>query len=815
MQSINFKYSFLVLSILLIHLLFFTATAQTGSIIGFVVDTNHRALPGASVVLQKGGIASPVAGTATDSTGRFVLNVPAGSFLLMVTMSGFEHQLLPVEVVVGKTVQVGPVKLRGAIQELKEAVITATRRPIAFEAGKTIVTPGASVLTAQGNLFEALKNIPGLVVHEDGTFLLNGQKGVNVQVNGKATYLSGIALVSLLKATLATSVDRIELLTSPSAAYDASGSAGIIDIRLKKSAAQGFTLSSHLNYQQGRSGRGDMGLRTSFRNKKTGISLDYSLYDGHKGKRGVVHRAYHPANDTTSMAADQRVAFTNQDQTHNLKLTADWEVTKFITVDVYAATVFFRRSVPGSSYTRFSSGSSIEDSLLHTSTQSRFHQKTFNNGFRTVYKDEKKNELNFTVDQLSFLHQDHVQMFSWLQRANANLPVRNDTLFGTFDDKVRMWTTQANFSKSLPSHLQFQAGLKLVRVHIDNKAIYRQPFSGLMVTNDSNSSVYNYNEFNNAAYLQLSGKFSRWSFVAGVRAENNRISGTSVDLKGSGHDSTYSMGDTKLFPNLALLCQLTETQDVSLTYNRRINRPNYRDLSPSGYTIDEYMVISGNTRLQAELAHKIELAYILKKLYRATVFYTLTNDAIAQGFRERGNSGLLIIPENMSYRKTLGFRGDAAKLLDAKWWQISSSGSLYYTENKWTEASRSRKSKALTPTFSISNSFTWAKGWGAQLTGYYTGKMGLGQMEVPAQWSVSAGVRKKMLKKQLNLHLYVHDMFASVRERAAFGSGTVHGSSNIRYDETSVGLSMHFHFKKGKQKEIADRSIEESKRINF
>jgi hypothetical protein len=80
---------------------------------------------------------------------------------------------------------------------------------------------------------------------------------------------------------------------------------------------------------------------------------------------------------------------------------------------------------------------------------------------------------------------------------------------------------------------------------------------------------------------------------------------------------------------------------------------------------------------------------------------------------------------------------------------------------------------------------------------------------------VSAAVRKKMLQEQLNFHLYVNNVFASVRERATFGSGAINGASNIRYDETSVGLSLHFHFKKGKQKEMTDRSIEESKRINF
>jgi vitamin B12 transporter len=807
----HLQHTFIVLSTLLTNLLSFTVTAQTGSITGLVLDTNQQALPGASVILQKPIDLSSVAGTATDSTGRFLLNVPAGSYHLMVTMSGFQHQLLPVEVIVGKTVRVGPVKLRGAIRELQEAVVTASRRPIAFEAGKTIVTPGASVLTAQGNLFEALKNIPGLVVNEDGTFILNGQKGVNVQVNGKETYLSGLALVSLLKATLATSVDKIELMTNPSAAYDASGSAGIVNIQLRKSAAQGFTFSSHLHYQQGRNGRGDMGLRTTFRNKKTGISLDYSFYDGHKGKKGTVHREYHPANDTGRKTAGQKVAFTNQDQTHNLKLTADWDVSKYITVDAYAGAVFFQRSVPGSSYTSFSSNSRIEDSVLYTSTQSRYQQRMFNGGMRTVYKDQKKNELNFSVDQLSFRHQDFLQMYSWKQRANANLSL--DTLFGTFDDKVRMWSAQTNFSKPFPSHLQFQAGLKLVRVHIDNQAIYRQPSLSAITT--TSSSQYAYNEFNNAAYLQLSGQFSGWSFQAGLRAENTQVSGTVFDLEGGGHDSTYRIDDTKLFPNLALLYQLTETQDISITYNRRITRPNYRDLSPSGYTMDEYLVICGNTGLQAELTHKIEMAYILKKLYRATVFYTLTDDAIAQGFREMANGGLLVIPENMASRKTLGLKADAGSLLNAKWWQINSSGSLFYTENKWTESSQPRKSKTVTPTLSIHNSFTWAKGWSAQLTGYYNGKMGLGQMETPAVWSVSAGVRKKMWKEQLNLHLYVNDIFASVRERAAFGSGAIDGSSNIRYDETSVGLSIHYYFKKGKQKEMTDRSIEESKRINF
>lgn len=422
---------------------------------------------------------------------------------------------------------------------------------------------------------------------------------------------------------------------------------------------------------------------------------------------------------------------------------------------------------------------------------------------------------NISADYLSFNHNENSRMFSSLINS-LYLPVRTDSLWGDLEGNISMLSAQSNFSMPLTDKIQLQAGGKITWVDIDNQAIYNHPFGAGFTTNFKYSSKYTYQENNNAAYVQFNGKYDHWGFQAGLRVENTRIDGMTFDIKEVEKDS-YSICYTNIFPNAAVLFNITDDQDISFTYNHRITRPNYRDLSPFDYMVDEYTVSKGNPELKAELTHNLEMAYIFRKVYRASIFYTFTNDAIARGFRELENGGLLIIPENLASNKRMGIKLDAGRLVDLKWWQMSANIFTFYAENKWMELNEDKISAQITPLVNCNNQFVFAKGWSAQLTGYYNGKMSFGQMGIPAGWSVSGGVRKKLFNDNLHIHLYANDIFASILEKASFESGSIKGFSNVRYDETSVGISIFYNFKRGnlKEKENSDRTIEERKRINF
>jgi vitamin B12 transporter len=796
-----------------------SAQNENRSITGTVTDKNKQPMPGANVLLLNYPDSSYVYGTATASNGSFSLKARLGKYMLSVSMTGFQKQFLFVDISANTPAFIKPVILEEKTQAIGEVTIVGTKNVIEFEAGKTIVNPGASILSSQGNTLDILKNIPGLIAMDDGSIILNGQKGVNVQINGKETYLSGIALANLLKATAASSVEKIEIITSPSAEYDASGKAGVINIRLKKTPLQGRMFSSNINYQQGKDARGDIWARATLRKKKIGFSADFFHFRGDKAKKGIVFREYLPMQGnfgSTVRTAGQDVSLTNRDNTHNFKLMADYDVSKSITLDANLRGSFFQRSIPGNSYTLFSKTNSLSDSALNTKSYSSYRQTTLNGGIRANYKDENKCEANISVDYLSFAHHENPQIFSSLVNSLGS-PIRTDSLLGDLDGNINMLSSQSNVSIPLSGKIQFQAGGKATWINIDNRAIYNNPSKIGVAINYKYSCQYTYKENNNAAYLQLSAKFDHWGFQAGLRAENTHIEGTNFDIKDIERDSSYQVHYTNFFPNVAILYTLNDKHGLSFTYNRRITRPNYRDLSPFDYMVDEYTVSKGNPKLKAELTHNLEMAYILGKTYRASVFYTFTNDAIAQGFKELKNGGLLITPINLASNKRLGIKLDAGRLIDIKWWQMSASISVFYAENNWLELSRNKTSTQITPLANCNNQFVFAKGWSAQLTGYYNGKMSFGQMGVPAGWSVSGGVRKKMLNDNLIVHLYFNDIFASIREKASFESGSIKGFSNVRYDETSVGVSVYYNLQKGKQKEkeSPDRNIEEGKRINF
>lgn len=815
------KITFKALLLIMVALYTFNASSQTVSknISGKVLDNNKQPIPGVNVLLLNTSDSSYVYGTASTDNGSFNLKAQSGKYILSVSMLGFRKQFLMIDNSAENPVFLKPFILVEDARELKEVSIKGTKNVIEFEAGKTVVNPSASIITSQGNTLEVLKNIPGLIVTDDGDIILNGQKGVNVQVNGKETYLSGIALANLLKSTAATSVEKIEILTSPSAEYDASGKAGIINIRLKKSPMLGVTFSSNVNYQQGKDARGDIWARTTLRKEKVGFSVDYFHFQGDKAKKGAVYREYWPTNNDMNASvrkAEQAVSLTNRDKTDNFKFVTDFDLSKSITLDANFGGSFLHRSVPGGSYTIFSGYNSPNDSALNTSTYTNYRQTNVNGGIRAEYKDENKREINISVDYLSFNHNENSQMFNSLFNSSY-LPIRTDSLWGDLDGDIQMLSSQSNFSIPLSEKIQLQAGGKVSWVDIDNRAFYINSFGKGFTTNFKYSCKYVYKENNNAAYVQFNGKFNNWSFQAGLRAENTRIDGTTFDIKEIERDSTYRIRYNNFFPNVAVLYNITDNQGLSFIYNRRITRPNYRDLSPFDYMVDEYTVSKGNPKLKAELTHNIEMAYIFRKTYHASIFYTFTNNAIAQGFRELDNGGLLITPENMASSKRVGIKLDAARLVDLKWWQMSASISTFYTENKWMELNINKVSRQITPLANCNNQFVFANGWSAQLTGYYNGKMSFGQMGIPVGWSVSTGIRKKLLNDNLNIHLYVNDIFASIREKASFESGSIKGYSNVRYDETAVGISIYYNFKRGKssEKESQDRTIEERKRINF
>lgn len=782
---------------------------------GTVCDQLMQPLPGAVATLLTVADSSKWNSTTTSLDGHFTFEVPTGNYEISISMMGFKNKIVKIEASTNNKPIIGSIILEENVQNLDEVTVVGSQSHIKFLAGKTIANPKNSISTSQSNSLEVLKSIPGIIVNEDGTIFLNGQKGVKVQINDKDTYLSGNELVGLLKSTHASSVDQVEVITSPSAIHDASGKAGIINIKLKKTAADNSTFTAGINSPQRKNSRGDIWVNASYRKNKTGIWGNFFRSDEDKAKSGKVYRQlqYPISSQLEQPSLQQDINLINKDRTNNFKIGIDYDLSSTTGLGLYGGLNLYNRKTPGSSITSFIHKYSPSDSSQNTTTYTQYKQTTPLAGIKFTYKDHTKQELNFWADYLSFKHIENTALNTSTYKAKDLLSRNN--LLGDLNNKINILSIQGDYSKSIASIIQIQAGAKVAWINTDNKAIFKRQSNGVEFIDTSFSSKYSYKESSSAAYLQLQLNIDKWAFQAGLRFENVRINSETFNLSTAKTDSTQENRYSNLFPTISVLYNINQNNNLSISYNRRITRPNYRDLSPLGYIVDENTIIKGNSQLQAELTHNIELSYILDKMYRFSLLYNITNNAISQGFRELPNNGILIMPENMASNKRSGIRLDASRIINFKWWQMGSSLTIYQTLNKWMEQDYEKQDKQVTPMFTINNSFYLKGGWSAQLTGYFNGKISLGQMKVPSGWSVSAGIRKKLFDDKLNLNIYFNDIFASIREKASFESGYINGYSNMRYDETFVGISILFNIRQEKQKKNNDRTIEESRRINY
>ena len=312
----------------------------------------------------------------------------------------------------------------------------------------------------------------------------------------------------------------------------------------------------------------------------------------------------------------------------------NYDFNNRLSFEVSTSGTLFDKRKPGNTASSFLKSGISADSCLYTRSLTRMKQKAVSGEILLTYKDEKERMADLSFDYLIHKHRETFSMFSEMKNLEEQI-LRRDTLGGDMGSDICMYSTQMNWSMYLSPKIKFDSGVKLTWVDLDNKALYANRLSGMWVSNNNMSNLYEYNENINAAYLQLTGRIGKFSLVAGLRLENTRINGVQQSYEMGGNDSTFKDSYIHLFPSLTFQYELSEIgNSISFLYNRRIVRPNYGDLSPFNYIWDDYTRLTGNPNLRAELTDNIELTYIYKKkipgsfvlfLYQSTYYAEYRN----------------------------------------------------------------------------------------------------------------------------------------------------------------------------------------------
>jgi iron complex outermembrane receptor protein len=797
-----------------ISLNLFAQTPQT-SVSGNVADNKNKPVELATISLVKAEDSSLVKISITDKTGKFSFpNIPFGNYYLNVSAIGYAklnssmfelNNSAPVK-------DITPIILQQETKTLSEVTITAKKPLIEQKIDRMIVNVDASVTNVGSSALEVLEKAPGVSVDKDGNISLKGKSEVLVMIDGKPSYLSAPELANLLSNMNSNQLSQIEIMTNPSAKYDASGNAGVINIKTKKSTTQGFNGSITLNYGQGVYPKINNSIMLNYRTGKLNTFLNYGYILNKSFVDVDVTRNFLNSTGSKSYELDQATHAVNQSQNNNLKFGLDYAVNPKTTVG-FVVTGFMapQHQTAMTTANILNTGNAITSIEQTAKTaDNTWKNGTLNLNFRTT-SDNSKKELSGNFD---YLHYN----FSGNQNVNGSTYDANNILQSSYYLEnilpldINVYSARLDYAQSLDNGVKLETGIKSSLVKTNNTSLfYNNPNTESMLT-DSLSNDFSYSENINAAYINLNKKFGNFTLQAGLRAENTNYEGkqTSYITK---QDSLFSKSYTGLFPTAFVGYQLNDNNQFSLSAGRRIDRPAYQQLNPFISYVDKYMRMAGNPYLQPQTSTNIELSHTYKNIFTTTLNYSVLHNMMNETMTQN-DSVIIRSIGNIGTRYNFGI-AESATVPFTKWYTGIFFANLYENKYDGEVNGYALNAKQLTLELNINNQFSFQKGWAAELSGTYASRnRDEGQAISLPIGQLSAGISKQLLNNKASIKFNVKDLFYTQKINEIQNFQDVQSTLHIARDTRVFNIAFVYRFGvQSKSKTI--QATDEQKRVQL
>lgn len=735
---------------------------------------------GVTVALLKANDSMLVKASATDKEGYFSIeNIKDGNYRIMSTAVGHRKKYSEIFTAKGENIEVGTITLNQEARSLKEVAVLSKKPFIERKIDKTVINVDASILSAGGSAMDILEASPGVSVDKDGNISLKGKSGVNIMLDGKPAYLSGLQLANYLKNMPASALDQVEIMTNPSSKYDASGNSGIINIKTKKNKVKGFNGNVSSSYSQNISFFTNNSVNMNYRNGKLNVFGNYSY-----AQRNNYHDLYilrNFRNTSTKQLEtifDQQTFMKRKSENHEVKLGVDFYADKKTTLGVVFSGSFAPTQNSSDNQTFLEDQFAHKDSSLfsRSNDKSRFVNKGLNINFRHTF-DSTGKELTADIDYITF-NQSGLQLFN-NDYFNADLSQRKTStiLRGSLPSDIKIYSGKIDYSLPLKKGAKLETGFKSSYVTTDNNAIYDNFTNGGWKSDYGKTNHFLYNENINAAYINYNKQIKKWGFQSGLRMENTIATGHQLGNQVN-HDSSFKRNYTGLFPTVFISYEANKSNTFSTSFGRRIDRPNYQDLNPFYYFLDDYTYQVGNTQLKPQYTNAIEFSHTYKGFLTTTLNYSNTKDVFTQVFKQiTSERKTFVTQDNIATKRNIGISVSAYFPI-GKVWTTNIYGNVVNDKYNGTLSGGPLTIEGTVFTTNVSNQFKFKKGWSADLSGWYRSKGIEGQIVANPMWQVSSGVQKEILKKKGTLKLSIRDIFNSQ-----------HFSGYVKYQDIDAKIS--------------------------
>lgn len=807
------------LILLTLPLLLCAAIANAQQVKGSVKDEQGKALSGATVALKKVKDSALVKLAATNTGGEYSFTgINAGSYFLAVSYTGHVAKNSPSFEVSGTGDVTAPdVALTKASGQLKEVVVAARKPMVEVKADKTILNVEGSVNAVGQDALDLLRKSPGVVVDKDDNLTLSGKNGVQVYVDGRPTPLNGKDLSDYLRTLQSSSIEAIEIISNPSAKYEAAGNAGIINIRLKKNKSYGTNGSVNAGFNQGITPKYNGGFSLNHRNKHVNLFGNYSYNDNTNENNINMHR------EVADTVFDQASKLLIDNKSHNFKAGMDYFLTKRSTIGIMTNGSFSNMAFNNYSRTEIAAGPNKQlDRILIADNTNDNKKNNVNANLNYRYADSTGHELNVDADYGAYRNKsDQYQPNFYFNPNNSPLYSRIYDMVAPTD--IDIYSMKADYEQNFKKgRLGLGGKISFVESSNDFDRFDVDPASGVGKLDILRSNDFIYKENVNAGYINYNRQFKGIMIQAGLRVENTHATGRSkgieVDTTSGNlidYDSTFTRDYTNLFPSAAITFNKNPMSQFSFTFSRRIDRPNYQDLNPFEFKLDEYTFRKGNTGLVPQYTNSVGVTHTYKYRLNTTLNYSHVKDIFAQLVDVTEKSKSFITQKNLATQDIVSL--NISYPFQYKWYSIFANLNTYYSKYK-ADLGVDRKVDldVVAANFFAQQTFRLGKGWTGEMSGFYSSPtIWQGTIKSRTIWSIDGGVQKTIFKGNGNIKASVSDIFRTFKWKGTSDFAGQHTVASGNFESRQLKLNFTYRFGNSQVKAARQRKTgleEETKR---
>lgn len=805
-----YKYSFYTIfigSLLFVH----TSGDAQSKIQGLVTDSQNAGIANANVLLLRSRDSLLTKGMVTSKSGAFAFeNIAKGKYLITATFTGHDQVYSsPVEVMDKQgVINVGTLHLKAASLLLKDVTVTVKKPLFEQKVDRMVVNVANSITSAGSTALEVLERSPGIVVDRQNSVLsMNGKDGVVVMINGKINRMPISAVVQMLAAMTADNIEKIELITTPPANYDAEGNAGYINIVLKENTQYGTNGSYSLSGGYNKRETSEASINFNHRKGKVNLYGDYSISRLHSKQ---IFTFYHKVlyegnvNETTSDALRDYVRLFN-----NGRLGLDYQVAKKTVIGALFSSYDNRFSLnshnPGTVHSN-----QILDTIFKLNNKEVNDWFNYSANVNVQHNFSESEKLTFNLDYIHYKDNNPISYENQYYNGN-NAFLYDQQLTSAKKTPINIWVAAVDYAKKLSKKVDMEAGVKSTLSKFNNDVEIDRLSGTAWVKDGSLSAIYDLKEKVYAAYTSFNISVDeKTSVKAGLRYEH-----TTSNLNSETQKNIVDRRYGNFFPSLFFSRTINDNNAFNLSYSRRITRPTFNDMAPFVIFMDPYTFFSGNPALQPSITDVGSVSYTYKKKMLSLSYSYDANPItnFAPKIDPATNIATLAA-ENQKNQQTFSANLSIPVELN-KWWnmQFNASGNFQQLNGYYKGDNIELKKDNLS--LNTTQSFKLPKQYSIELNGFYQTGALFGIYKVNSFGALNIGVQKKLKNEKSNFRFNANNVLNSLVFKPTIDlpdqNLVVKGVLHFQYPSFSVTFTHNFGNQKLKGTRQRSSSAEDEK----